>query len=196
LWFYEVLAAPCIIEHSEDEYSCSKRIGVHRVGANLLIAGLERPYFDGRHLNSDSGGGRIPHDAAQEQHRVTLAPSPGVSATIMLVEDEPMVRSLLARVLRSRGYTVIEAVDGLDALELATQREQPVDLLLTDVVMPRLGGIDLAAQMLAGGYVARVLYMTGYSDVTLHGVDVSVAVLRKPFAPRVLTEAVQRMLDT
>lgn len=116
--------------------------------------------------------------------------------TIMLVEDEPMVRSLLARVLRARGYTIVEAGDGMEALELAATLPHPVDLLLTDVVMPRMGGIDLAAQMIAGGYALRVLYMTGYSDVTLHGVDVNVAVLRKPFAPRALTDAVQRMLDT
>lgn len=113
----------------------------------------------------------------------------------MLVEDESMVRALLARVLRSRGYWVIEAADGLEALDLAAELAQPVDLLITDVVMPRMGGIDLAAQMVASGYAARILYMTGYSDLTPHGIDVSVAVLRKPFAPRALMETVRRVLD-
>lgn len=107
-----------------------------------------------------------------------------------------MVRALLARVLRGRGYWVIEATNGVEALDVAARLTQPVDLLITDVIMPRLGGADLAAQMLAAGHTTRVLYMTGYSDVALYGVDLSTAVLRKPFAPRALIEAVLRMLDT
>lgn len=159
-----------------------------------MIARHAHPYPGRRYLNSEPGeDGAVQHPAQDHQ---PLSTPIGATATIMLVEDEPMVRSLLARVLRSRGYAVIEAADGLEALDLATELPHPVDLLLTDVVMPRLGGIDLAVQMLAGGYTARVLYMTGYSDVTLHGVDVNVSVLRKPFAPRVLTDAVQRILDT
>lgn len=164
--------------------------------ANLPIARPLRPHPGWQLVHSDSDGEAVPPDDLQAHHNRSATGADGASATIMLVEDEPMVRSLLARVLRSRGYAIIEAADGMEALELAEQLERPVDLLLTDVVMPRMGGIDLAAQMLAGGYAARVLYMTGYSDVTLHGVDIGVAVLRKPFAPRVLTEAVQRMLDT
>jgi CheY-like chemotaxis protein len=165
------------------------------VGGTLSIAQPARPHRSLRYLAGDGAEGRASQDEPDDRDEAISAAAFGATATIMLVEDETMVRALLARVLRSRGYWVIEAADGLEALDLAAELAQPVDLLITDVVMPRMGGIDLAAQMVASGYAARILYMTGYSDLTPHGIDVSVAVLRKPFAPRALMETVRRVLD-
>lgn len=114
--------------------------------------------------------------------------------SILLVDDEPEVRSLLARVLRIRGYTVIEAGDGLQAIALADERGQPFHLLLTDVMMPQIGGVELASRLSASGQAARVLFMTGYSDAPIADAE-QIAVLRKPFTPSALAEAVRRALD-
>lgn len=114
--------------------------------------------------------------------------------SILLVDDEPEVRALLARVLRTRGYAVTEAADGAQALALADQHDQPFHLLLTDVMMPQIGGVELASRLSASGQAARVLFMTGFSDLALgHGAQVKV--LRKPFTPATLAEAVRRALD-
>ncbi len=113
---------------------------------------------------------------------------------ILLAEDDPAVRSLLARVLRSRGYTVVEAANGAEALVVAEANPLPFQLLLTDVVMPRLNGHELATRLLRDGYVHRVIFMTGYADVLLD-LDQAVTVLRKPFTPATLTEAVRVALE-
>ena len=114
--------------------------------------------------------------------------------SILLVDDEPEVRSLLARVLRIRGYTVTEASDGAQALALADQRGRPFHLLLTDVMMPRIGGVELAHRLSASGQAARVLFMTGFSDSPIAYAE-EAEVLRKPFTPSTLAEAVRRALD-
>ena len=114
--------------------------------------------------------------------------------SIMLVDDDPAVRSLLARVLRARGYIVTEAADGAEALAQAAERDQPFHLLLTDVMMPRIGGVELARRMYSSGQAARVLFMTGYTDTVIEHASVA-EVLRKPFTPSTLADAVRRTLD-
>jgi two-component system cell cycle sensor histidine kinase/response regulator CckA len=114
-------------------------------------------------------------------------------AMILLAEDDAAVRSLLARVLRSRGYTVVEAANGAEAIVAAEANPAPFQLLLTDVVMPKLNGPELAARLLREGYAMRVIFMTGYADVVLEAQH-EVMVLRKPFTPSVLTEAVRAVL--
>jgi two-component system cell cycle sensor histidine kinase/response regulator CckA len=115
-------------------------------------------------------------------------------AMILLAEDDPAVRSLLARVLRSRGYTVVEAANGAEALLAAEANPLPFQLLLTDVVMPKLNGPELAARLLRAGRTSRVIFMTGYSDVLLEAQQ-AVTVLRKPFTPSTLAEAVRAALS-
>jgi two-component system cell cycle sensor histidine kinase/response regulator CckA len=114
-------------------------------------------------------------------------------AMILLAEDDPAVRSLLARVLRSRGYTVVEAANGAEAIVAAEANPHPFQLLLTDVVMPKISGPELAARLLRDGHARRVIFMTGYSDVLLEA-EQTVTVLRKPFTPSVLAEAVRAAL--
>jgi CheY-like chemotaxis protein len=113
--------------------------------------------------------------------------------TILIAEDDPAVRALLARILRARGYAVVEAANGLDAVAIAEGHGRPFQLLLTDVVMPRLNGIELAARLLAAGRVQRVIFMTGYADVP-PGSDSEATVLYKPFTPSTLVEAVRTTL--
>jgi len=99
---------------------------------------------------------------AAERHR---APQPAADAgTLLLAEDEPQVRALLGRALRERGYAVLAAADGETALALARRHEGPIDLLVTDVVMPRLGGRALASSMRALRPGMPVLYVSGHPE--------------------------------
>src|SRR5262249_33163902 len=84
------------------------------------------------------------------------------SETILLVEDEPSLRSVLSGYMRERGYRLYEAGDAQEALELA--RKHPIDLLLTDIVMPGISGPELAAEMAAARPQMRVVFMSGYAE--------------------------------
>ena len=116
------------------------------------------------------------------------------TATILLAEDDTAVRALLVRVLRLRGYNVVEAANGFEAIAAAASHGRPFQLLLTDVVMPKMNGPTLAAQLLSSGQAQRVIYITGYADVLLeaHG---DATVLHKPFTPSMLVEAVRASLS-
>jgi two-component system, cell cycle sensor histidine kinase and response regulator CckA len=126
----------------------------------------------------------------------TPMPSAVAGETILLVEDEPLVRQTTARLLRAMGYQVLEAAGAAEALRLALARPAPVDLLLTDVVMPGASGPDLAAR-LAAHHAVPVLFMSGHTDVSLAEADVleRAAFLAKPFSPDELRRKVQEVLQ-
>ncbi len=125
--------------------------------------------------------------------------SPGSQReTILLVEDEDHVRSLARDILRSRRYTVLEARSGEEALRMASATTAPIDLLLTDVVMPGMDGRRLGAGMQAVRPGLRVLFMSGYPGGSIAGqgvLDEGVACLRKPFTVAGLLTAVRDALD-
>jgi len=127
------------------------------------------------------------------------APAPGGSETILVVEDEEPVRRLVCRALKGGGYTVIEAGSGAAALAafdaLGGGR---LDLLVTDVVMPRMGGRELAELISQRCPDLRILFMSGYTDdaVLREGVSqAEVTFLQKPFTPRQLAEKVRAALS-
>jgi nitrogen-specific signal transduction histidine kinase/ActR/RegA family two-component response regulator len=125
------------------------------------------------------------------------SPRRGVT-TILLVEDEEVVRNLAREMLEIHGYTVLEARQGREALAVGQAHPGPIDLLLTDVVMPQMGGRELADRLVALRPGIPVLFMSGYTDDALvdHGVlDPSTTLLNKPFAMDQLIRAVQDMLD-
>lgn len=121
------------------------------------------------------------------------------SETILLAEDEITVRDLAAQSLRQQGYTVLEAADGLDALDLARrQPKKEIHLLVTDMVMPRMGGADLAEQLRSLRPDLKVLFMSGYTDSTIirYGLPQTGTVfLQKPFSPQRLVQKVREVLD-
>jgi PAS domain S-box-containing protein len=122
----------------------------------------------------------------------------GGTETVLLVEDEPGVRQLSREGLRARGYTVLEAGSGEEGLELAERHAGRIDLLVTDVVMPRLSGARLAEQLLVQRPQMKVLFVSGYTDTALlrHGVQTGeVDCLLKPFAPEELARKVREVLD-
>jgi two-component system, cell cycle sensor histidine kinase and response regulator CckA len=119
--------------------------------------------------------------------------------TILLVEDEPAVRALAARVLRNLGYVVLEAMNGTEGLGVAQAHTGQIDLLLADVVMPEVGGKALSEQLTSQYLTMRVLFMSGYTDTAIvhHGrLDEGVAFLQKPFTPAALARKVRAALDT
>jgi CheY-like chemotaxis protein len=117
---------------------------------------------------------------------------------ILLAEDEDSVRSLVARVLRGQGYTVLEADNGVEALRVAREYAGPIDLLLTDVVMPQLGGKALAVQLAAVRPGIKTLFMSGYTDrgTSEQGsLGPDAAFLMKPFTSAALARKVRSVLD-
>jgi two-component system, cell cycle sensor histidine kinase and response regulator CckA len=124
---------------------------------------------------------------------------PRGTETVLLAEDEPAVRNLTARILRRQGYTVLEAGNGAEALEIVRRgTDTPIDLLLTDTIMPKLGGYALAEQIRKIIPDIRVLFMSGYTANTIiqNGLlDLSVTFIQKPFTPSALAHSVRVLLD-
>jgi two-component system, cell cycle sensor histidine kinase and response regulator CckA len=121
----------------------------------------------------------------------------GGREVILLSEDDPSVRALTCRILRGAGYEVIEAADAAEAIQ-ASRRRTPIDLLVTDVVMPQMGGRELATWVVRTHPETRVLYVSGYSEDALgdHGVlDAGIELLHKPITPSRLLDKVREMLD-
>jgi two-component system cell cycle sensor histidine kinase/response regulator CckA len=121
------------------------------------------------------------------------------SETLLVVEDEPVVRSLAVRALVEQGYRVLQAADGASALAAARTYDDDIHLLVTDVVMPGMNGRELADRLSAERPGLRVLYVSGYTDhaVVRHGVlEEGIAFLSKPFDLRDLTRTVREVLDS
>ena len=120
------------------------------------------------------------------------------SETVLVVEDEPQVRALVKRCLAGRGYHVLEASHGGEALEVAAEHQGPIHLLLTDVVMPHLSGRELAERLRAVRPDVRLLFVSGHSDEAIqrHGMLApDSAFLQKPVDPDVLMRMVREILD-
>jgi PAS domain S-box-containing protein len=140
----------------------------------------------------------LPRVEESVEHLGEQAARPRPSETILLVEDDSMVRGLAATVLTEAGYKVLEAASGADALQLVADSTDPIHLLLTDVVMPSMSGTALADEIRALRPAIRVLYASGYTDdaVIHHGVAGKESdFIQKPFTPRALAEKVREVLD-
>ncbi len=118
--------------------------------------------------------------------------------TILIAEDESAVRELSGRILTGCGYRVLLAAHAGEAFAMSHRDTGPIDLLVTDVVMPGLGGRELAQQLVESHPNLKVLYMSGYTDNAIihHGrLDPGVAFLQKPFLPSDLAREVRQVLD-
>jgi PAS domain S-box-containing protein len=119
------------------------------------------------------------------------------SETVLVVEDEGGVRSLVCQTLASQGYKVLEAAGAAQALKISEQHTEPIHLLLTDVVMPQTDGKKLAMRLSTLHPETKVLYMSGYTDdaIVRHGIlNVGTSFLQKPFLPRVLLLKIREVL--
>ncbi len=118
--------------------------------------------------------------------------------TILLVEDEELVRKMIRMILKTNGYDVLVASDPEEALRLAAEHGGTIHLMLTDVVMPKMNGEELARQLCPQRPDMKVLYMSGYTDHALvrdGAIAADIAFLQKPFKPHTLAKKVREVLD-
>ena len=123
---------------------------------------------------------------------------PAGSETILLAEDEKVVRDLVQEILEGAGYTVLAAADGREALSLSKAHAGDVDLMVTDVVMPGMSGRELAERLWLSRPEMKVLYISGYTDIAVFDpgvLDPGSAFLQKPFSSAELTQKVREVLD-
>jgi two-component system cell cycle sensor histidine kinase/response regulator CckA len=138
-------------------------------------------------------------EAVTEDH-VAFGSKPALcgTETVLVVEDSELLRNLITQFLRDSGYKVLIATDGQQALKVAGEWAETIDLLLTDVVMPVLGGQELAAKLSAKYPGLTVLFMSGYTNSALMhqgAMDGDRSFLQKPFSPDVLLARVREVLD-
>ena len=131
--------------------------------------------------------------AAAAADRQTVQRAPGTE-TVLVVEDEEAVRRLITKVLKRRGYRVLEAGTGREGLEVIDRTEDPIDLVVTDAIMPELSGTELIRRARERGLASRYLLISGYTgpDIQVEGVPY----LAKPFTPAVLLERVREVLES
>jgi two-component system cell cycle sensor histidine kinase/response regulator CckA len=192
--------------HMFEPFFTTKSPG-HGTGLGLATAyGIIRQSGGAIRIMSDLGKGTtvriyLPaahtHAAAAPEKAVHSGPLTGAE-TILLVEDEARVRKLIVDVLTARGYGVLEATRGEEALRLCKLHRGDIDLAVVDVVMPEISGPDLVRQLAPMRPRMNVLYISGYTDEAIvhHGIPESgAAFLQKPFLPDALARKVREVLD-
>jgi CheY-like chemotaxis protein len=134
---------------------------------------------------------------ASAEREEKASPTPRGSETVLVVEDEAGVRELACQFLRVKGYTVLEADGGESALEVARRHRGVIHLLLSDMVMPKMSGGELAAKLIALRPETRIAFMSGYSEFSRGDLNKGfpeAPVLQKPFSPASLVEIVREAL--
>ena len=174
-----------LVKQHGGEIRCDSEVGRGTVFSVLL------PHTDEPLFTADEPGLLPPDRSPTAPH--SSAPNPGARATetVLLVEDDEAVRNLTRQLLVARGYTVLEADNGIRALQLAEGHRGAIDLLLTDVIMPQLGGPQLFARLGALHPGLKVVYMSGFADVETGGA----AFLAKPFSGAHLLSTVRDALS-
>lgn len=135
----------------------------------------------------------------QRAEAIVALPEPRGVETILLVEDEDVVRGLAKQILEQSGYKVLAAARGAEAIGLCQQSVDPIHLVLTDVVMPEISGKEVADRLRELRPGVRVLFMSGYTDAAIvhHGVlDSNIEFIQKPFTPVALIRKVREVLDS
>ena len=196
---------PDVLQHAFEPFFTTKPTGQ---GAGLGLSsvfGLARQHRGFATISSEAELGTVvrvyfPAASEAEQGVADAAPalSRGRGEEVLLVEDEESLRHTATRVLERHGYRVTGAADGVQALKLCCERELAFDLVVTDVVMPRMGGAELVTTLRAAGAAVPVLFMSGYAarDIENAGlIDPRVPLLQKPWTIAELTARVRVALD-
>ncbi len=141
---------------------------------------------------------RVEGEAVRPEKDARPAVLPGGTETVLLVEDEEIVRTMCSRILLELGYKVLQARNGTEGIALAQGYGEPIDLLLTDVVMPGMNGSELATKLVLLHPEMKILFMSGYTDdaISRHGVlDEGVSFIGKPYTPSALAKRIREVLD-
>jgi two-component system, cell cycle sensor histidine kinase and response regulator CckA len=123
----------------------------------------------------------------------------GGTETILLVEDEPSVRQVASRILRRKGYMVVEASNGAEALQRCAEQAQEFDLIITDIVMPEMGGLELARRVRQTNPDVLILFTSGYTEDAVQRrsfLEPGAAFIEKPFTPARLAQRTREVLDS
>ena len=136
--------------------------------------------------------------APKIESELAVSPAELGRETILVVEDQADVRGFACRSLRAFGYRIVEAADAEEALRLVASIQEPIDLLLTDVVMPGMNGVELSKRLLSQQPGLKVIFASGYADSVMlhHGVtDSGAAFLPKPYGPSSLASKIREVLE-
>ena len=193
--------SPEVRDHVFEPFFTTKAPGVGTGLGLAMVYGIVTQSDGTVHVESTPGGGSefsllLPRAESSAQPATAGAPRPvlvGGNERILLVEDEAAVRGVARRILERAGYTVLEARHGADALLVWREHAGAVDLLLTDVRMPEMGGLELVAALRAERPTLPVVVMSGYSDVGAPGN--TEWFLEKPFSREALLRCVRKALD-
>jgi PAS domain S-box-containing protein len=192
--------------HIFEPFFTTKEIGKGTGLGLATVYGIVKQ--SGGHISLQSAAGqgttfriylpRVTESAPAVESEPSLLKAARGTETVLLVEDEDKVRSLGCLILRSNGYTVLEARDGPDALAIAEQMSGPIHLVVTDVVMPQMSVRQLVDRLTVRYPALKVLYCSGHSDEALEGhgiVDKDAPFLQKPFSLAALARKVREVLD-
>jgi signal transduction histidine kinase/ActR/RegA family two-component response regulator len=183
----------------------TSQVGGSRSGLGLsIVYGIVKQNGGGVRVSSEPGEGTtvkvfLPRVEGEEVSAPDERASLRGSETVLLVEDEDGVRELLWKILTDHGHTVLEARHGKDALAVAVGYANPIQLLITDVVMPEMGAGELVDQLVATRPELKVLYISGYTndEIVRRGVEgADAAFIQKPFSSEDLMRKVREVLDT
>jgi CheY-like chemotaxis protein len=194
-------------EHLFEPFFTTKEVGKGTGLGLATVYGIVKQCEGAIYINSELGLGTVVRiyfpkssialEEKNEPEETADTTSTG-HETILIVEDNSDVRNLAVEILVEKGYKILEAVDGFNALEIAELNPFDIDLLLTDIVMPGINGRDLAERLVQVRPNLKVLYMSGYNKLP-RGADDSpdtrIALLPKPYTPRELTSKIRQVLD-
>jgi two-component system, cell cycle sensor histidine kinase and response regulator CckA len=193
--------------HLFEPFFTTKEVGKGTGLGLATVYGIVKQHGGNVYVHSEPGQGTIvklylpradqPAEPARKAEEV--APQIGGGETILVAEDEPLVRALAVRVLTDLGYQVLEAADGPTALKLAESHPGAIDLLVTDVIMPQMNGKVLHERLAVVRPGLKALFVSGYADhaIVHHGMlDGGLAFLQKPFTSARLAQKVRELLDS
>jgi two-component system cell cycle sensor histidine kinase/response regulator CckA len=194
-------------EHIFEPFYTTKELG-HGTGLELAtVYGIVKQLNGYIWVESKLGEGSIfsvylPQveniSAEQTEERAAIKKGRHEPETILIVEDEDIVRTWMCRILKKSGYDVIEARNGKEALSICDKRDVKINVVITDVVMPKMGGRELAEKLVERYPEIKILYTSGYTDdiITRHGImEERMNFIQKPFAANVLLQKVQQLYD-